>query len=184
MEDQGWPNEDSKIEDARLSMSNAYSQMSPSLVVRREDITAPVVQELFCALNHELSLLYPEQGANHFGLDADEVALGEGGLFVAFDGDTPVGCSVIRRLDAETAELKRMYVVGSARRKGVALELMRITEDEARRLGVSRLVLETGDRQPEAVALALKLGFVRVPRFGRYIDSPLSVCMEKRLGSS
>jgi GNAT superfamily N-acetyltransferase len=51
----------------------------------------------------------------------------------------------------------------------------------ARELGVARIVLETGERQPEAIALYEHCGFVKIPRFGEYTDSPLSICMEKTL---
>ncbi len=151
------------------------------LTIRRDSIAAPDVLRLFLALNAELSMLYTEDGANHFGLEPHEVTEGQGAIFVAYEGDDALGCSAIRRLDDSTAELKRMYVVPQARGIGVALLLTRALEDEARKLGVRRLVLETGGRQPEALALAEKLGFARIAPFGEYVDSPLSVCMGKEL---
>jgi GNAT superfamily N-acetyltransferase len=57
-------------------------------------------------------------------------------------------------------------------------------EAEARRLGAIRLVLETGPRQPEAIALYSRAGFSPIPLFGDYLNSPhpeLSVCMAKDL---
>ena len=54
-------------------------------------------------------------------------------------------------------------------------------EAEARQLGIARLLLETGERQPEAVTLYTRAGFVRIPPFGEYLTSPLSVCMAKDL---
>jgi ribosomal protein S18 acetylase RimI-like enzyme len=54
-------------------------------------------------------------------------------------------------------------------------------EAEARRLGVRRLVLETGPRQPEALALYKGAGFAEIPLFGEYVGSQFSVCMEKYL---
>jgi len=59
--------------------------------------------------------------------------------------------------------------------------VLRALEDEARRLEVGRIVLETGERQIEALALYRSSGFVRIPAFGEYVGSPLSVCMEKRI---
>ena len=59
-----------------------------------------------------------------------------------------------------------------------------VGETEARRLRVSRLVLETGPRQPEAIALYRRAGFVAIPLFGEYLHSPhpeLSLCMAKDL---
>jgi ribosomal protein S18 acetylase RimI-like enzyme len=54
-------------------------------------------------------------------------------------------------------------------------------EAEARRMGLHTLRLETGDDQPEALALYRRLGYRRIPNFGEYIGDPLSVCMEKTL---
>jgi GNAT superfamily N-acetyltransferase len=171
-----------RTEWCRGSPCNEELALSKSdLVIRREDIHAPVIARLFDALNAELSELYTEEGANHFELAADEVQEGAGALLVAWMGEEAVGCSAIRRLDSHTAELKRMYVVPGARGRGVAFELLRATEAEARKLSVKRLVLETGERQPEAIALAEKVGYVRIAPFGEYIGSPLSVCMGRTL---
>jgi len=95
----------------------------------------------------------------------------------------PVGCGAVRRLDAQTAEIKRMYVVTDFRGQGVARRLLAALESESAALGISRLVLETGVRQPEALALYERAGFSRIPAFGEYVGSPLSVCMAKRLRS-
>jgi GNAT superfamily N-acetyltransferase len=67
------------------------------------------------------------------------------------------------------------------RGRGIGRHVLGALELEGRRLGVRRLVLETGERQAEALALYTGAGFARIPPFGEYVDSPLSVCMEKRL---
>ena len=64
-----------------------------------------------------------------------------------------LGCGGLRRLDAETAELKRMYVVPGARGRGLGGRIVAALEAEARRLGCHELRLESGDRQPDAHAL-------------------------------
>ncbi|XXX46314.1 GNAT family N-acetyltransferase [Sorangium sp. So ce119] len=153
-----------------------------SVEIRRASIASPAAQALIEALNAELSSRYPEEGANHFALEEDEVAEDRGAFLVARDGDgRPLGCGALRRLDARTAEIKRMYVPPEARGRGVARAVLAALEAEARRLGVTRLVLETGERQPEALALYTRAGFRRIPPFGEYVDSPLSVCLEKLL---
>lgn len=76
-----------------------------------------------------------------------------------------------------------MYVVPSARRRGVARRLLESLEAEARALGARRLVLETGPRQPEAIGLYASAGFSTIGAFGQYQASPLSVFMGKTLGS-
>jgi putative acetyltransferase len=154
---------------------------SDECYVRREDILSPVPQQLIGALNAELEARYPEEGANFFRLDADEVAEGRGAFLVAYIDDRPVGCGALRRIEANVAEIKRMYVAPAARGRGVGKRIVTALEAEARRLGVRRLVLETGPRQPEAIAVYKRSGFVEIPLFGEYVDSNFSVCMAKDL---
>lgn len=153
----------------------------PEIDVRREELGSPVALALIAALNAELSARYPEPGANHFRLDADEVAPGRGSFVVAYAGDTPVGCGAIRRLDPGTAEVKRMYVAPAARGQGVGRTVLARLETEARAMGITRMVLETGARQPEAIALYSRAGYAPIPAFGEHLDSPLSVCLGKTL---
>jgi transketolase len=162
--------------------ARARSVLAPPTVnVRRADIESPIVQQLIAALNAELSERYHEPGANHFRLDPAEVVEGQGAFLVAYVGDRAVGCGAVRRNDDATAEIKRMYVEPLARGGGVARRVLEQLEAEARRLGASRVVLETGIRNPEALALYLRAGFVEIPLFGEYLGSPLSVCLGKEL---
>lgn len=147
----------------------------------REQLESATVQALIRDLNAELTKQYPEEGANHFRLDPDEVAEGRGALLVAYLDDAPVGCGAVRRIEADAGELKRMYVVPSARGRGIGRLILNALESEARKLGVRRLVLETGSRQREAMALYSRAGFQHIPSFGEYASSPLSVCMSKEL---
>jgi len=154
---------------------------SEQLEVTRHDVTSDVALGLIAELNAELSELYPEEGATHFRLDPDEVSEARGAFLVAFLDGVPVGCGALRRLDAATAEIKRMYVQSSLRGRGIARRILDELVSHARRLGVNRIVLETGERQSDALALYGGAGFVRIPLFGDYVDSPLSVCMAKDL---
>jgi GNAT superfamily N-acetyltransferase len=149
--------------------------------IRREEITSPMARALISDLNAELAAMYPEEGANHFRLDADEVAPGRGAFVAARAGGRLVGCGAVRRIDAETAEVKRMFVKREARGQGIGRLLLATLEGEALLLGARRLVLETGERQDAALALYGRAGFVRIPPFGEYVGSPLSVCMGKDL---
>lgn len=146
---------------------------------RRETIDAAA--QLIAALNLELTKQYPEEGATHFRLDADEVADGRGALLVARREGVAIACGAVRLLDARTAELKRMYVIPAARGEGVSRQLLAALEQEARQLGATRLVLETGVRQVAALRLYESSGFVHIERYGEYTLSPLSRCLEKQL---
>lgn len=151
------------------------------LVIHREALDSAAAQSLILALNAELGARYPEAGANHFRLDVTEVAEGRGGFYLAWLGGQPAGCGALRLIDATTAEIKRMYVRPPLRGRGIAARLLARLETEARRLGARRMVLETGERQFESMALYRRAGFTAIERYGEYAASPLSQCMGKAL---
>jgi putative acetyltransferase len=155
--------------------------MSHVAVVQRQELASRVAQRLIAELNAELTARYPEDGANFFNLDADEVSEGRGGFFVAYIDGAPIGCGAVRRIEPSVAEIKRMYVAPPARGQGVGRQILNALEAEARRLGMKRLVLETGPRQPDAIALYTRAGYCEIPLFGEYIGSNFSVCMAKDL---
>ncbi len=152
-----------------------------SVIVQRADIRSPTARALIEALNAELLGRYPEEGACHFQLDAHEVVAGQGAFLIAFSAGTPVGCGAVRRLESQTGEIKRMFVVPPARGRGVGRAILNALEAEARALWFNRLVLETGVRQTEAQALYRRAGFTQIAPFGEYANSPLSICMAKEL---
>lgn len=96
----------------------------------------------------------------------------------------PVGCGALRPLDAETAEIRRMYVAPEVRRSGIGRKLLAELQRIAAGFGYRILRLETGNRQPEAIALYESCGFRRIAPYGRYIGDPLSVCFEKNLATA
>lgn len=150
--------------------------------IEQTRLTHPISRRLIEALNTELSGMYEEPGANHFSLDPSEVSGGRGVFLVAYVEGQPVGCGALRLLDAETAELKRMYVTPEVRGTGLGRRLVAALETEARTLGVRRLVLETGIRQFAALALYRAMGFDPIPLYGEYCLSPeTSVCLGKDL---
>lgn len=117
-------------------------------------------------------------------------------FFVAFGDDgAPLGCAGLRQLgdagaavntDAHTeadtvAEIKRMFVVPEARGTGVSTAILQALEGFGRERGWRRLLLETGDAQPDAVRFYTREGYTRIPGFGHYADSPSSLCFEKLL---
>jgi GNAT superfamily N-acetyltransferase len=163
-----------------MTYSSGAGQQS-ECEIRRENLLSAVANSLIQSLNAELSQRYPEDGANHFRLDPEEVTEGRGAFYVAYRDGQPVGCGAVRLLDPDTAEIKRMYVAPEARGLGIGRSLLDSLESDAGRLGARRLVLETGERQGEALALYARAGFSRIPAFGEYVGSPLSVCMAKTL---
>jgi GNAT superfamily N-acetyltransferase len=79
-------------------------------------------------------------------------------------------------------EVKRVFVAAGFRRRGLAQVLMSALEDAAARAGHRTVVLNTGTRQPEALALYATLGYRPVPGFGVYADAPGAVFLGKDLG--
>ncbi len=103
-------------------------------------------------------------------------------FFVAFGDDgQPLGCGGVRKLDGNEAEVKRMFVSPSNRGSGVSTAILARLEEFGRERGWHRLVLETGDQQPDAIRFYTREGYTRIPNFGYYADSPISQCYEKVL---
>ena len=149
--------------------------------LRRESLDSEPARALVAALNAELTSLYPEPGATHFRLAAEETAAGVGAFLVGYVEQAPVACGAVRKLDEETAEIKRMFVLPAWRGLGFSTRMLAALEDEARAVGAKRIVLETGERQREALALYQRYGYRQMAPFGEYVGAPLSVCMEKLL---
>jgi putative acetyltransferase len=102
-------------------------------------------------------------------------------FLVAVSDRAPVGCGALRRLEATAAEVKRMYVVPPARGTGVAAAILRALEAAALDRGWTTLRLETGTEQPDAQRFYEREGYHRIPLFGVYAGSTLSVCYERTL---
>jgi GNAT superfamily N-acetyltransferase len=113
--------------------------------------------------------------------DASELAPPTGVFLVAWIDAEPVGCGGVRAHAGDVGELKRMYVKPDKRRTGVARAVLTELEARARRLGYARLRLETGVRQPEAIALYRSAGYEPIEPYGLYRDEPMSRCFEKRI---
>lgn len=172
--------------DDRFGPDCRFAFVAPAgaaVTVARADIRSPRALALIHALDAELLGRYPEPGANHFEVDAEEVAPGRGAFLIAARAGEAVGCGAVRRIEPGTGEIKRMYVSPAARGAGVGRAVLAALEAEARALGLARLLLETGVRQPEAIALYERAGFSRTGPFGDYEDHPLSVFMGKDLGA-
>jgi putative acetyltransferase len=165
----------------RASAKSSDSTSAVTLDIRREELSSRSAQLLICALNAELEARYPEEGANFFRLDPEEVLEDRGAFLVAYMNGRPVACGAVRRIEPTVAEIKRMYVNPSARNCRVGRRVLDALETEARRLGATQLLLETGPRQPEAIALYQHAGFSEIPLYGEYIGSQFSVCMAKDL---
>ncbi len=102
-------------------------------------------------------------------------------VIVAFDDQMAVGCGAIKEYSPDTMEVKRMYVPVPRRGQGIASTILKGLESWAHELKFSRCLLETGKRQPEAIALYEKNGYTTIPNFGQYENVENSLCFEKIL---
>jgi GNAT superfamily N-acetyltransferase len=106
------------------------------------------------------------------------------GLFLVAEVDgVPAGCGAWRAIGADVAEIKRVYVEPGFRRRGLAHELVVCLERSGGAAGHREVVLNTGDRQPEALALYAELGYRPVSGYGIYACSPGAVFLGKRLAA-
>lgn len=94
-----------------------------------------------------------------------ELSPPRGAFLIGYVGEEPVCCGGIKPLDERTCEIKRMYVVASMRRRGVARALLRRLEAEARALGYAVARLDTGPRQRGAQALYAEEGYTEIENF-------------------
>jgi GNAT superfamily N-acetyltransferase len=154
-----------------------------TVVVRAVPWTDPAGEALRVAQQAEVSARYgvpdTEPGPKPSATDITVFLVA---FEVAQDGtETAVACGGLRVLDDVHGEIKRMYVVPERRGTGASTAILTALEGEARGRGWTRLVLETGDLLLGAMRFYEREGYTRIPNFGYYADSPLSVCYEKAL---
>lgn len=101
---------------------------------------------------------------------------------VAYIDEGAVGCGAIRPFDDESVEVKRMFVPLEYRGRGIAREVLNELESWAVELSFKRCILETGLKQPEAIALYTKNGYTSIPNYGQYQGMYNSICFEKIVG--
>ena len=100
---------------------------------------------------------------------------------VAYLDGKAVGCGAMKPFNTKSMEIKRMYVPPNNRGKGIASRILEALELWASKLGYTHCVLETGKRQPKAIALYKKYGYEPIPNYGQYAGVENSVCFEKNL---
>jgi putative acetyltransferase len=150
-----------------------------SILLRETRADHPDAVALITELTAILSADYPPQ--NVFGFSVEKM-LREGVYFViAYADEVPAGCGGVLLVDDEYAEIKRMYVRPTFRGMGIAKQVIAHVEAYSRAHGITRMRLETGTLQHEAIRLYERMGYAHIPPFGAYVGSITSVCMEKVL---
>ena len=102
-------------------------------------------------------------------------------VVVAYQNEKAVGCGALKEYTAGVAEFKRMFVRENERGRGIAGKVLTELEMWAKELNFSECILETGLKQPEAIALYHKSGYEIIPNYGQYECIENSVCMRKSI---
>jgi GNAT superfamily N-acetyltransferase len=145
--------------------------------LRQVRLSDPIVAPLLAGLAAEYERRYgpvDEMRLAH----PDEFDPLTGAFVVLLEDDQTVAGGGIRRLHDHTCEVKRMWTSPDYRRRGLATTVLAALEDAALRLGYTRVQLETGPAQPEAIAMYGHLGYRMIPPFGPY---PQAVAFERDL---
>jgi len=137
------------------------------------------VRALVAELNETLHALTPPEFCFH--LTVEQMAEPATTVFVARDGGAAVACGALKRHAGAIGEVKRMYTRPSHRGRKIGAAIVERIEALARREGLTRLVLETGDRHPAAWTVYERAGFTRCGPVLDYPDSAWSVFYEKSL---
>lgn len=159
---------------------------TPTLRIVRRALDHPDAVRLVDEVQAEYAVLYGTPDAAP--IDVSEFADGAGAFFVAHlatrsgeQVEALLGTVAWRWVptpaslgEGRAAELKRMFVRREHRRQGHSRELLELVESSARQAGARWMVLETGERQPEAIALYESAGYVPLTGFGHYVDSGLA----------
>lgn len=133
---------------------------------RLESYDSEVVRHLDTLVQREYQRRYG--GGDATVLAAADFVPPRGAFFVAYLDGEPVASGAWRAHGDTDAEMKRLYVADSARGLGLARAMVAHLEHHAAAAGRTRLILETGTGQPEALTLYTSLGYRPVEPFGFY----------------
>ena len=147
---------------------------------RPMDPARPPASDLLAAMVDEMNALYGDiEFPGMPSATPADFAPPAGTFLVGFHDGEPVCAGGIKRIAPDAAEIKRMYVVPAARRRGVARTLLGALEDAARERGYTFVRLDTGPLQQHAVALYASAGYTAI---GNFNANPIAAYWgEKRL---
>jgi len=150
-----------------------------SLTIAVESPLQEDVRALVDAAHAYSGSLYPAE-SNHF-LGIEALARGDVVFLVARIEGRAIGTGALKRHDARLGEIKQIWTASDCRGAGVGKRLLAHLEAEGRKVGLTRLALETGTRNTEALSLYRRSGFTDCPPFASYGLDPLSVFLAKDL---
>jgi putative acetyltransferase len=160
------------------NMNSPEISKPAQIALKRKDSNSPEFRHLIKLLDENLVEINGDIQADY---DQHNVIEYIETVVVAYADGVAAGCGCFKEFDADTIEVKRMYVDKPFRQKGVAFKVLSELEAWAKELGYIYTVLETGKRHHEAIGLYEKVGYIITENYEPYIDMPDSVCMRKGL---
>lgn len=148
------------------------------VVLRTVAFDHPAASALMQQMEAELSARYGDGGVSPATAGDFDLP----GAFLLADRDgAPVGCGGLRLVQPGVGELKRMFVAPAGRRRGIGRTVLRGLLAHAEEQGLTRVLLETGTEQPEAMSLYAAEGFHPVAAYGHYAQDPRTRCFAREL---
>lgn len=148
------------------------------MAIKRSDSSNLDFQHLVQFLDQDLAIRDGDEHAFYHQFNSID-QLKNCVLFYA--NEKPVACGAFKKFEDDTVEIKRMFVLPDYRGKGYASKILAELESWAKNEGFKYGILETGLKQPEAIALYVKNGYSLIPNYGQYIGIENSVCYKKEL---
>ena len=158
-----------------------------SFTIRKEHPGTKAARMLIGELDAYLDPLYPKESQH--GYSIEKLVAQRVEFFVLYENEAPAACGGVQFFDDPNqhgegyGEIKRMYVRPEFRGRGYAKKMLKHLEELAIAGGFSKVRLETGISQPEAIGLYERYGYYKISPFGDYWDDPLSFFYEKTLGN-
>lgn len=137
-------------------------------VIKCVDYHDPDAQKLIAEVQAEYAEIYgsPDEAP----IEDQQFREGKGEFFVGYLDGEAIATGAWRRFDADSAEIKRMYVVRHRRREGFSKRMLAHVENAIASAGIAQAILETGSLQTPAVAMYQSSGYQRIAPFGYYAD--------------
>jgi GNAT superfamily N-acetyltransferase len=152
--------------------------MNSTIKVLKTTSENPDFLFLVAALDKSLWESYPENNENYWGNNVLEL---NPNVVVIYLENVPVACGCFKKQEKKTIEIKRMFVSPDARGLGLAKRILQELELWARALGYTFSVLETLNKQQEAIGLYQKVGYEIVDNYEPYVGLENSICMRKQI---
>jgi ribosomal protein S18 acetylase RimI-like enzyme len=157
---------------------------SPGLEISRIDPREPEAAALIKAMTVEVTTLYDHAIDGSGNFRPEDVMVPGSGFFIGRVERRAVACGAFRPLGPGIAEIKRMFVDPEHRGRGYSKAMLMLLERMASESGYTALRLETRPLQHAAIALYEKLGYVRIPNYGRYEGKQECLCYEKSIAGA